>query len=82
MKAKLYICAAIAACTTMAFSSCEDMLKVDSKVVLYQEDHNLDNATDTLYSVMGILQGIQRIADRTVLLGEMRGEPIEDSDLQ
>lgn len=80
MKAKLYICAAIAACTTMAFSSCEDMLKVDSKVVLYQEDHNLDNATDTLYSVMGILQGIQRIADRTVLLGEMRGGLVTTTD--
>ena len=54
--------------------SCEDMLKVDSKIVLYDYENTLDKPTDTVYSVLGIIKNMQKIADRTVILGEIRGD--------
>ena len=48
-------------------SSCEDMFKVDSKVVLYDDENTLDQATDTVYSVLGIINKMQKIADDSTL---------------
>ena len=56
------------------FASCEDMLKPESDLVEYEEDHTLNHATDSVYSVMGIINKMQIIADRVVLLGEVRGD--------
>ena len=56
------------------FVSCEDMLKPESDLVEYEEDHTLNHATDSVYSVMGIINKLQIIADRVVLLGEVRGD--------
>ena len=50
------------------------MLKTESKVVVYDENLTLDQATDTVYSIMGIIQKMQTIADRVVLLNEVRGD--------
>ena len=61
-------------------TSCEDMLRTDSKVVMYENDNTLAGATDTVYSVMGIIKKMQVIADRTVLLGEVRGDLLEVTD--
>jgi len=55
-------------------TSCEDMLKPESDLVEYEEDHTLNHATDSVYSVMGIINKLQIIADRVVLLGEVRGD--------
>ncbi len=54
------------------FSSCEDMLEVDSERI----DVEMGDLTlnDSVYSVLGILKSVQDIADRTVLLGELRGD--------
>ena len=60
-------------------SSCEDMLRVDSKIVLYDNENTLDRPTDTVYSVLGIMKGMQKIADRAVILGEIRGDLVETS---
>ena len=60
-------------------SSCEDMFKVDSKVVLYDYENTLDQATDTVYSVLGIIKNLQKIADRSVILGEIRGDLVTTS---
>lgn len=69
------------------FSSCEDMLDVDSDLYVYADDEHLNDATDTLYSVTGIMHKLQMLADRTILLGELRGDLVEvteyaDSDLR
>ncbi len=56
------------------FYSCEDMLKTESDLVEFEEDHTLNHATDSVYSVMGIINKLQIIADRVVLLGEVRGD--------
>ena len=80
MKFKNTISAVIAAVTVFAASSCEDMLKVDSKIVMYDYQNTLDHATDTVYSVMGIVKQLQKIADRTVILGEIRGDLVAITD--
>ena len=75
MKTGKIIFSAIAAVLmTAGFVSCSDMLKTESKVVVYDENLTLDQATDTVYSIMGIIQKMQTIADRVVLLNEVRGD--------
>lgn len=66
--------------SSFLFSSCEDMLKPDSDLVEYEEDHTLNHATDSVYSVMGIINKLQVIADRVVLLGEVRGDLVGPTD--
>ena len=60
--------------TSYLFTSCENMLTPESDLVEYEEDHTLNHATDSVYSVMGIINKMQIIADRVVLLGEVRGD--------
>jgi tetratricopeptide (TPR) repeat protein len=63
----LTVCAAL-------FSACGDFLETGSNRVVFEEDNTLSSANDSVYSVMGILQTLEYIGDRTVLLGELRGE--------
>ena len=57
-----------------ALSSCSDLIETDSELVEFQKDNTLHSATDSVYSVMGIIYKLQTVADRTVLLGELRGD--------
>lgn len=68
---------AAAICTMLAFSSCSNFFDEDSTYVINADDDHLNNATDTIYSVTGILNKLQAIADRTVLLGEARGDLVD-----
>ena len=64
-------------CGTISFSSCEDMLSVDSDRVEYEfDDWTL---SDSVYSVLGILKSVQEVADRHVLLNELRADLISIS---
>lgn len=57
---------------TFMFSSCDDMLNVDSNRVEYEfEDWTLN---DSVYSVLGILKSVQGVADRQVLINELRAD--------
>ena len=49
-------------------------MDTDSELVEFEEDNKLQSPTDSVYSVMGIIYKLQTIADRTVLLGELRGD--------
>jgi hypothetical protein len=49
-------------------------MDTDSELVEFQEDNRLQSPTDSVYSVMGIIYKMQAVADRTVLLGELRGD--------
>lgn len=60
--------------------SCSDLLDTDSELVEYEKDNTLDHTTDSVYSVLGIINTMQTIADRTVLLGEVRGDLITTTD--
>ena len=62
------------------FISCSDMLETESELVEYEKDNTLNHPTDSLYSVMGIINRMQIIADRTVLLGEVRADLMSVTD--
>ena len=73
------VCCGIAA-ALMALpmlTSCEDFFAQESDDVLYADTEHLTVAEDTIYSVTGILKKLQALADRTVLLGELRGDLVE-----
>ena len=55
-------------------TSCEDFLNPDSS---HFSDNALDTPSDTLYSVMGIMYKLQSLSDRTILLGELRGDLVD-----
>ena len=58
----------------LLFSSCSDLMDTDSELVEFEEDNKLQSPTDSVYSVMGIIYKMQAVADRTVLLGELRSD--------
>ncbi|MBO4606808.1 MAG: RagB/SusD family nutrient uptake outer membrane protein [Prevotella sp.] len=62
---------------TLAITSCSDMLDKDSDIVMYADKPHLNEATDTIYSMVGIQNKIQALADRTIILGEVRGDLVE-----
>ena len=64
-----------------AFLSCSSMLETDSEIVEYEKDNTLNHLTDSVYSSLGIINKMQIIADRTVLLGEVRGDLVETTDM-
>lgn len=55
-------------------TSCSDMMDINSDRVAFEEDNHLNNANDSIYSVMGILAQVQKVADRCILMGELRGD--------
>lgn len=67
-------------CTFAGFS-CSDFFEEDSEYVIDAGKNHLTNATDTIYSVTGILNKLQAIADRTILLGEVRGDLVDVTDV-
>lgn len=70
----------IAICVIGCSFSCSDILSTDSELVEFEEDNTLNHATDSVYSVLGIVNKMQHIADRVVLLGEMRGDLVTTTD--
>ena len=79
------IAAALMALAT--FTSCEDFFDQESDHVIYVENDAMNNWSDTVYNVTGILSKLQVVADRTILLGELRGDLVSltstaDADLR
>ena len=64
------VCCGITA--TTALTSCEDMLEMDSDRQIF--DPALDAKTDSIYYIIGTLQGLQQVADQYVLVNELRGD--------
>ena len=60
--------------TSYLFTSCSDLMDTDSELVEFEEDNKLQAPTDSVYSVMGIIYKMQAVADRTVILGELRSD--------
>ena len=59
---------------SVALVSCADFFEQESDQIIYADKDHLNSATDSIYSVTGILNKLQVLADRTVLLGEVRGD--------
>ena len=58
----------------LLLTSCSDFLYDESDQLIYADDHRLDSDADTLFTMAGIMNRLQAIADRTILLGELRGD--------
>lgn len=58
----------------LLFTSCEDMMTVETGDKAYV------NAQDTLYSYLGIMRCMQDVAERQVILGEIRGDLVNSTD--
>ena len=71
-----YLAAGLVCCgLAAAMSSCEDMLESDSSRQLFEPE--LNQKTDTIFYALGILQGMQQLADQYVFQGEMRGDLVK-----
>ena len=66
-----------AICVVCGMASCSDFFDQESEHVIFAEENHLDNSNDSIYSVIGVLNKLQAIADRTVLLGEVRGDLVD-----
>lgn len=66
----LYIIALLCG-TATTMTSC---VETDSTLVEFVDDNQLNSVNDTVYSLVGIISQMQKVADRTILLGELRGD--------
>ena len=78
MKKKLIYTIAFLLSGTFLFSSCDDMLNVDSNRVEYEYDDW--ELSDSVYSVLGILKAVQNVGDRQILINELRADLITVND--
>lgn len=63
-----------------SFSSCENFFISDSNRLMYDKSYGNMARTDSVYSLLGILTKMQKVADRYVLLGELRGDLVVPND--
>ena len=66
--------------TSALFTSCSDFFDQESDHIIFADQDHLNNAVDTIYSVTGIMDRMQALADRTILLGELRGDLVTVTD--
>ncbi len=60
-----------------SFSSCEDLLTIDSNRYVTVDENDLSSPNDSVFSILGLLKGMQQIGERYILLGEMRGDLLD-----
>lgn len=78
MKNRSIIGAALAAVVTLGVTtSCADMFDIESTRVVIEKDHQLNSSADSAYSTLGVLQCMRQIADRYIILGEVRGDLLD-----
>ena len=75
MKIKSCVAVLLAAFTLGLTTSCADMFDIDSNRVVI--NHELNSTADSVYTTLGVLQCMRKVADRYVLLGEVRGDMVE-----
>ena len=56
----------------LLLTSCSDMFETESDRQIF--DPELDQKTDSMFYTLGILKGLQQVADQYVMTGEMRGD--------
>lgn len=67
--------------------SCESIFESKSSSMMGDDGASIDSPDNSIYSVMGILSQVQQLGERSLLLGELRGDLMEatsaaDADLQ
>lgn len=74
MNMKKYIYIAVTLLSVCFTSSCSDMLETESERQIF--DLNLNQKTDSVFFVNGILSSMQKLADQYVLQNEIRGDMV------
>ena len=59
---------------TLVLTSCDSLLNVDSERYVFPEEHVINSTADALYGTNGLFLQLSKLADRYVLLGELRGD--------
>jgi hypothetical protein len=76
MKAK-YILNGVLVAVMIMLASCSDFFEQDSEHVTFTDNMHLNSPSDTIYSLVGIMNKMQALGDRTILLGEVRGDLVD-----
>ena len=58
---------------TVSFTACE----VDTTTVMFEAAHDFSQPGDTVFSMLGILDKVQDVVEKGVLLGELRGDLVK-----
>jgi len=66
--------------STLALTSCDALLNADSQRYTFENDFQMKSAHDTIFSMVGVFTQLQKLGDRYILLGELRGELMETKD--
>ena len=76
---KIYVQSLVIAicCSLFVITSCQDMMTVDSGRYATVDKNGLSSANDSVNSIFGLLQGMQKVGERYILLGEMRGDLLD-----
>ena len=75
LKASSVCCGIATVLLAMGMASCSDFFETDSDRQIF--DPSLDQKTDSMFYTLGILKGLQQVADQYVLTGEMRGDLVK-----
>ncbi|MBO4906614.1 MAG: hypothetical protein J5486_06225 [Bacteroidaceae bacterium] len=76
---KIFAIGCVCCGVATTFTACDDMLDMGNDDVLYADVNHLTQAQDTVNSFVGILAQLQKIAVRTNLYGELRGDLVSVS---
>ena len=60
--------------------SCDGFLDAGSERYTFEEEYGVTSDHDSLYSMAGIFYSLQKLGDRYVLLGELRGDLVQTED--
>lgn len=71
--------AAVLSITVLA--SCDDLLYSDTDRQIAEEEYGLQTPGDSIFSMFGLFTQLQKVADSYVLLGELRGDLLDITDL-
>jgi len=71
---KILFSSLLIATMLISMGSCQDMLETDSSRLAFESDNQLNNTNDLFYTISGILSEVQKIGDKYVLFGELRGD--------
>lgn len=66
---------------TVVLTSCDSLLDVKSERYVFPEDHLLNSTDKALYGMNGLFSELGKLTDRYVLLGELRGDLMDVTDV-
>ena len=77
MKLNHIFSAAAVALSGLLLPSCADILKTETESFVDLDGLPSYNANDSVYSAMGVVSQLQKLGERYVMLGELRGDLVE-----